>query len=88
MQVDIPDAADRLPELVTAARAGEDVVITEFGESVARIASANDAVPSRTERGSPEAILGWIRSHPLPARSRRTAAEIDAAIEEERNAGD
>jgi hypothetical protein len=38
--------------------------------------------------GSPERILEWLKNNPMPEASRRTAEEIDAAIEEERRAWD
>ncbi len=88
MQVNILEAKNRLSELLRAVQAGEDVVIANRGKPVARIVPAEEAPPRRAERGSPAAILGWLRDHPLPTHARRTAEEIDAAIEEERNAWD
>ncbi len=42
----------------------------------------------KPERGSAEAILRFLKEHPLPAEGRRTAEEIDAQIREEREAWD
>ncbi|MBV9584819.1 MAG: type II toxin-antitoxin system prevent-host-death family antitoxin [Alphaproteobacteria bacterium] len=84
MQVNIREARDGLSQLIRAAQAGEDVVIARRGRPVARLVTAG-AGPRPTERaGSSQAILGWIRSHPLPGYARRSAEEIDAAITEER----
>ena len=40
------------------------------------------------ERGSGAALLQFLREHPLPPESRRSAEEIDARIREEREAWD
>jgi hypothetical protein len=39
-------------------------------------------------RGSAEALLQFLRDHPLPPECRRSAEEIDAQIREEREAWD
>ena len=88
MQVNILQAKNRLSELVRAVQAGEEVVIANRGKPVVRLVPADEAPPHTAERGSPAAILGWLKDHPLPPHSRRTAEEIDAAIQEERNAWD
>ncbi|MGA8759327.1 MAG: type II toxin-antitoxin system prevent-host-death family antitoxin [Stellaceae bacterium] len=88
MQVNVLEAKNRLSQLIRAAQAGEDVVIANRGAAVARL------VPVRTEKtaafsaGTAEAILGWLKSHPLAAYARRSAEEIDAAIEQERRSWD
>jgi prevent-host-death family protein len=84
MQVNILEAKNRLSQLIKSVQAGEEVIIANRGEPVARLVPAHS--PSRTGAGvgSAQAILGWIRSHPLPAYAQRSAEEIDAAIEEER----
>ncbi|HTW51146.1 MAG TPA: type II toxin-antitoxin system prevent-host-death family antitoxin [Stellaceae bacterium] len=85
MQVNILEAKNKLSQLVKRAQAGEEVVIANRGEPVVRL------VP--VERGSLDAgkgngkrIVAWLKAHPLPAYARRSAEEIDAYIEEERNA--
>jgi hypothetical protein len=45
----------------------------------------NDAAP---ERGNAAAILKFLKDNPLPPECRRSAEEIDAGIEAERNAWD
>jgi hypothetical protein len=43
---------------------------------------------SFTLRGNAAAILQFAQNHPLPAEARRSAAEIEAGIEAERQAWD
>ena len=112
MQVNILEARNRLSQLIKAAQAGEEVVIANRGEPVARLvaavgntrsAPAGVAMTARepavkpyhvpveapiTPPGNPEEILKWLRENPLPAYARRSAAQIDADIEEERNSWD
>ena len=49
---------------------------------------ANNRLSLLINAGSPQSILDWLKNHPLPAHARRSAEEIDAAIEAERNAWD
>lgn len=56
-------------------------------------AGGNPAVvPAHNEQhvalGSPARILDWLKRNPLPASSRRSAEEIDADIDAERNSWD
>ena len=88
MQVNILQAKNRLSQLVKAAQAGEEVVIANRGEPVARLVPARPAPQARTNAGSGRAILEWLKGHKLPPHTRRTADEIDAAIDEERNSWD
>ena len=88
LQVNILEAKNRLSRLVKAAQAGEDVVIANRGEPVARLVPAGPAPQPKTNAGSARAILDWLKHHNLPADARRTADEIDAAIAEERDAWD
>jgi prevent-host-death family protein len=88
MKVNIFEAKNRLSLLIKAAQAGEDVVIANRGEPVARLVPARVTAPARAEQGSARAILDWLDSHPLPAYARRSAEEIDAAIVAERSAWD
>lgn len=100
MQVNVLEARNRLSQLIKAAQAGEDVVIANRGEPVVRLVAAFSArepavkpylVPSEDNSapaGNPDAILKWLEENPLPAYARRSAAEIDADIEAERNSWD
>jgi antitoxin (DNA-binding transcriptional repressor) of toxin-antitoxin stability system len=67
-------------------QAGEEVVIANRGEPVARLVPAEPASAAQRGAGSAQAILDWIRHHSIPAYARRSAEEIDAAIQEERDA--
>ena len=80
------EAKNRLSQLIKAAQAGEDVIIANRGEPVVRLIPVG--LVAASERGSAAAILGWLRDHPLPSYARRSAEEIDVAIEEEREAWD
>ncbi|MBV8736381.1 MAG: type II toxin-antitoxin system prevent-host-death family antitoxin [Alphaproteobacteria bacterium] len=88
MQVNILAAKNRLSQLVKAAQAGEDVVIANRGEPVARLVPVGPAPQAKTDAGSARAILDWLKNHTLPAYARRSAEEIDAAIDEERREWD
>ena len=100
MQVNVLEARNRLSQLIKAAQAGEEVVIANRGEPVARLVAAVSArepavkpYRSPAENGiTPPTIPGgplkWLLENPLPAYARRSAAEIDADIESERNSWD
>lgn len=88
MQVNILEAKNRLSQLVKAAQAGEEVVIANRGEPVARLVPAGPEPQAKTNAGSARAILDWLKNHALPAYARRSAEEIDAAIDEERRGWD
>jgi len=89
MQVNILEAKNRLSELIRAACAGEEVVIANRGEPVARIVPTGKSVADGgAAKGTGRAILDWLAAHPLPDYSRRTAEEIDADIAEERASWD
>ena len=84
MQVNILEAKNRLSQLIRCVQAGEEVVIANRGEPVARLVSVHRATTGPSGTGSSQAILGWLKNHPLPAYARRSAEEIDTAIQEER----
>jgi prevent-host-death family protein len=88
MQVNILEAKNRLSQLIKSARAGEDIVIANRGEPVARLIPVDTVRQMESERGEVQGILDWLESHPLPAHARRSVEEIDASIAEERAAWD
>lgn len=91
MQVNILEAKNRLSELIRCVQAGEDVVIANRGKPVARLVAEGGrslAGPTGSSGSSGQTIIDWLAAHPLPAYAQRSAAEIDASIEEERNAWD
>jgi prevent-host-death family protein len=83
MQVNVLEAKNRLSQLIKSAQAGDEVVIANRGEPVARLVavSRDDAVSRRD-------FVGWLRAHPLPTHAQRSGAEIDADIAAERAAWD
>jgi antitoxin (DNA-binding transcriptional repressor) of toxin-antitoxin stability system len=80
------EAKNRLSQLIRSVQAGEEVVIANRGEPVARLVSARGIPAANT--GNAQAILRWLENHPLPAYARRSSEEIDAAIAEERRSWD
>ena len=82
-QVNILEAKNRLSQLIRSVQAGEEVVIANRGEPVARLVPAV-APPAKQDVGSARCVLDWLRDHPLPPYARRSADEIDSAIREER----
>jgi prevent-host-death family protein len=83
MQVNIMEAKNRLSQLIKSARAGEDVVIADSGEPVARLIPADAPALMDSERGRAQTILSWLDAHPLPTHARRPVEEIVAGIAEE-----
>lgn len=86
MQVNILEAKNSLSRLIKVVQSGEEVVIANRGEPVARLVPVGDVSATGSRRGNGAAILAWLDAHPLPSYARRTAEEIDATIEEERQA--
>lgn len=82
MQVNILEAKNQLSQLVKRAQAGEEVIIANRGQPVARLVSAGEPALESND------IATWLARHPLPEYARRTAKAIDAAIAEERQAWD
>ena len=86
MQVNILEAKNKLSRLVKRVQAGEEVIIANRGEPVARLVPLSNSPAASLPRGNGRRIVEWLRRHPLPAHARRSAEQIDAAIEEERAA--
>ena len=61
------------------------MVIANRGEPVARLVPVRETSGTAPGAGSGRAILGWLDRHSLPDYARRSAEEIDAAIDEERH---
>jgi len=88
MQVNIFEAKNRLSELIKSVRAGQEVVIANRGEPVARLVRADESSYSQAGVGDGHAILQWLDEHPLPSYAVRSGDELDAAIDEARAAWD
>jgi prevent-host-death family protein len=76
------DARNSLSRLIAASQAGEEVVITKRGAPVAKIVPVGPVDVVKSGR----LLVDWIEADPLPSRLRRTTAEIDAQIDESRDA--
>jgi prevent-host-death family protein len=87
MKVNMLEAKNRLSELVRSAQAGEEVVIANRGEPVARLIAVGKHRGVRTKPAE-GGIVAWLDAHPLPARVRRSPQAIAAALAEERAAWD
>lgn len=85
MQVNILEAKNRLSRLIKCAQAGEEVIIANRGQPVARLVSAAGTPAVVRDVGDARRILDWLAGHPLPVHARRSEEEIDAAIDEERD---
>ena len=86
--VNILDAKTRLSQLIRSVQSGEEVVIANRGEPVARLVPIAQRSPDFAERGTAAAVLGWLAGHPPPPYGRRSAEEIEAAIAEQRASWD
>jgi prevent-host-death family protein len=84
VQVNILEAKNRLSELIKSAQAGQEVVIANRGQPVARLVPAAAKSSPQKERN----LLGWLQRNPLPKHAQKSAAEIDARILNERQAWD
>ncbi|HWG66640.1 MAG TPA: type II toxin-antitoxin system prevent-host-death family antitoxin [Rhodanobacteraceae bacterium] len=87
MQTNILEAKNRLSQLIKSVQAGEEVVIANRGEPVAKLIPVGKP-GQHAEQGSARAILGWLDRHPLPDYARRSAKEIDTYIKETRDSWD
>lgn len=88
MKVNVLEAKNRLSELIRAAQAGEEVIIANRGEPVARILGIRKDETEELPRGHPKRILAALEKYRLPPERRRSAEEIDADIQAERDAWD
>ncbi len=88
MQVNILEAKNRLSELVKSARAGGEVIIANRGVPKAKLVATETDAASASLNGRAQDLLAWLAAHPLPPHLQRSAAEIDADIQREREAWD
>lgn len=87
MQVNILEAKNRLSELLKSAQAGEDVVIANRGQPVARLVPVRKTAKRHAGK-SDESITAALARHPLPAHLAGDAKAMEAAIAAERAAWD
>lgn len=88
MKVNILEAKNRLSELIRSVQAGEEVIIANRGEPVARLVPIGATKSEEAPIGSGRRILEHLRKNPIPEQARRSAQEIDDYIREERNSWD
>ena len=88
MQMNILEAKNRLSRLLKSVQAGEEVVIANRGEPVAKLVPVHGMSRKAVAGGNAQAILDWLEQHPLPDYARRSAKEIDADIKEARASWD
>jgi prevent-host-death family protein len=88
MKVNILEAKNRLSQLIKSAQAGEEVIIANRGEPVARLVSIDAPHAANAPKGSARLILEHLRKHPVPEHARRSDAEIEADIREQRDSWD
>ncbi len=84
MKVDILEAKNRLSELIKSAQMGQDVVIANRGQPVARLVRINPLDAATKKRD----ILSWAKRNSLEVHTQKSAVEIDASILLERQAWD
>ncbi len=65
MQVNILEAKNRLSQLIKSVQAGEEVVIANRGEPVARLVPARETPGAASGTGGARAILDCLERHPL-----------------------
>jgi prevent-host-death family protein len=82
MQVNILESKNRLSELVRRAAQGEEIVIATRGVPTVRLVPVNPPEQPRRD------VLAWLRKHAVPHHARRGAEQIDAGIQQERDAWD
>ncbi|MBU2753379.1 type II toxin-antitoxin system prevent-host-death family antitoxin [Acidithiobacillus sp. CV18-2] len=83
MQVNILESKNQLSQLVRRAQQGEEVIIAHRGVPVVKLVPVA-AVPAEVRRN----VLAWLQHNPLPTSLRRSAQELDSAIEQERQGWD
>lgn len=89
VKVSVLEARDRLPELIEKAQAGEEVVIANDGQEAVRLVPVPSAAKGEHPAGSAARILaGLDEMHRLRTRPARTPEQIEADIQELRNAWD
>jgi prevent-host-death family protein len=86
IKVNVLEAKNRLSELLRAVQRGEEVIIANRGEPVARLLPAAPAA-EQPRRGSAEAILAALEKVGRYT-SGRTKEEIDADLQRERDSWD
>ena len=88
MKVNILEAKNRLSSLIKSAQAGEEVVIANRGEPVARLIAIRVKRGSEGQGQTTSGLANWLRKNPLPPHLQRSHDEIQKSIAQERAAWD
>ena len=88
MKVNILEAKNRLSSLIKSAQAGEEVVIANRGEPVARLIAIRAKRRSEGQGQPRSGLANWLRNNPLPPHLQRSHNEIQKSIAQERAAWD
>ena len=88
MQINILDARNRLSRLLKSVHAGQEVIIANRGEPVAKLVAVAAKTPAEAQTGNSLALVDWLQSNPLPPGHRRSHEAIEATLREERGAWD
>ncbi len=89
MQVSVLEAKTQLSQLIRAAMAGEEVIIANRSRPVARLVAIDPGAGASSTWASAapaKDLVQWLRENPAPDYARRSADEIQSAIQAERNA--
>jgi antitoxin (DNA-binding transcriptional repressor) of toxin-antitoxin stability system len=88
MKLSVLEAKDRLPELIAAAQAGEEVVISGQREAAVRLVPVVTASEEEHPVGSAARILAGLQKPKPPGWKQKTPEEIDAIIKDIRESWD
>ena len=88
MQVNLLEAKNSLSQLIRSVQAGEEVVIANRGQPVAKLVPIHPTDPAAAGQERPRDFVAWLRSNPLPAHLQRSHQEIEAGIQAERESRD
>ena len=87
MKVNVFEAKNRLSELIRSARAGEEVIIANRGEPIARLVAIVRNHLTDEGNGTARRILDWLNAR-SPGGNHRSNESIEADIDRERRAWD
>ncbi|MDY0743556.1 type II toxin-antitoxin system prevent-host-death family antitoxin [Paucibacter sp. R3-3] len=88
MQVNVLEAKNSLSQLIRSAQAGEEVVIANRGQPVAKLVPIHPTDSAETGQERPRDFVAWLRANPLPAHLQRSHELIEAGIQAERESWD
>lgn len=66
MQVNVLEAKNTLSQLIRSAQAGEEVVIANRGQPVARLVPISPVEAHAPKQEKPRDFVAWLKANPLP----------------------